>query len=472
MEHLIARVTQLVRGRRVIIVGGFAASATRRVRLLRSYGAQRLLVLARGGGTGPLPQAEDAEVVVAQLPDPASVSEEVRSEQGLVSDPPEELRRAVEAYDPDGGALCLLSPFSTVESFLGRQTLGGRRAEWAAMEDKTRADALWDAVGVRRAPAEVVPATEPVLRAAAARLDRGDGTAWSGDAAEGMNGAGDLVRWVRTPADAEEAARDLVAHCKRVRVMPFLDGVPCSVHGFVLPDGVAVFRPVELVVLRRPGSARFAYAGASTWWDPPHLDRETMRTAARRVGAQLAAALGYRGGFGLDGVLTALGWLPTEINPRFAAGLSTIARGVPDLPLELLQQATVRDLDMGVTAGELEATLLAAADQHRFGGAWLAAPAGPPVEGTGTDSRPLVRAGGGWRLATATESAQASLEYGPGTLGGFLRFEPSAAAMRPGQRMAPDAVEALALADQLWGTNLGPLESAPDVRSSSPVGRG
>lgn len=464
MEDLNARVTKLVRGRRVIIVGGFAASATRRVEQLRSYGAQRLLVLARGVGTGPLPPPEDAEVVVAQLPAPTSVSEEVRGDQDLASDPPAELRRAVEAYDPDVDALCLLSPFTTVESFWGRQTLGGRRPEWAALEDKTRANALWDAVGVRRAPAEVVAATEPALRAAAARLDRGDGTVWSGDTAEGINGGADLVRWVRTSADAEDAAQDLAAHCKRVRVMPFLDGVPCSVHGFVLPDGVAVFRPVELVVLRRPGSVRFVYAGVSTWWDPPNDDREAMRAAARGVGAHLSAALGYRGGFGLDGVLTAKGWLPTEINPRFAAGLNTIARGVPELPLELLQQVTVRDLDPGVTAGELEATLLAAADDHRSGGAWLAAPGRPPVEGTGTDTRPLVCAGGRWRLGTAPEAPHASLSYGPGALGGFLRFEPTAAAMRPGQRMAHEAVQALALADRLWGTGLGPLAAAPEVR--------
>ncbi len=72
-------------------------------------------------------------MAITQLPAPASVSEEVRSEEGLASDPPEELRRAVEAYDPGADALCLISPFTTVESFLGRQTLGGRRAEWAAL---------------------------------------------------------------------------------------------------------------------------------------------------------------------------------------------------------------------------------------------------------------------------------------------------------------------------------------------------
>ena len=51
--------------------------------------------------------------------------------------------------------------------------------------------------------------------------------------------------------------------------MPFLEGIPCSIHGVVFPDGVATFRPVEMVTLRRPGSNRLHYAGAATFWDPP-----------------------------------------------------------------------------------------------------------------------------------------------------------------------------------------------------------
>ena len=52
----------------------------------------------------------------------------------------------------------------------------------------------------------------------------------------------------------------------RVRVMPFLEGVPCSVHGIVLPDGTAALRPVELVTLRR--GTDLVYAGCATFWDP------------------------------------------------------------------------------------------------------------------------------------------------------------------------------------------------------------
>ena len=102
----------------------------------------------------------------------------------------------------------------------------------------------------------------------------------------------------------------LAARCDRVRVMPFLEGIPCSIHGVVFPEGVATFRPVEMVTLRRPReSGRLRYAGAATFWDPPDDDREVMRDLARRVG-ELRRRVGYRGAFTVDGVLAAEAFCP------------------------------------------------------------------------------------------------------------------------------------------------------------------
>ena len=56
--------------------------------------------------------------------------------------------------------------------------------------------------------------------------------------------------------------------------------------------------------------------------------REEMREAARRVGEQLRAEVEFRGAFTLDGVATADGFRPTELNPRFGAGLEVITRGL------------------------------------------------------------------------------------------------------------------------------------------------
>ena len=45
------------------------------------------------------------------------------------------------------------------------------------------------------------------------------------------------------------------------------------------------------------------------------------------MGDHLQAAYGYRGAFGIDGVLTADGFRPTELNTRISAGLTTEAEG-------------------------------------------------------------------------------------------------------------------------------------------------
>src|SRR3712207_3775703 len=149
--------------------------------------------------------------------------------------------------------------------------------------------------------------------------------------------------------------------------MPFLEGIPGSIHGVVFPDAVAAFRPVEMVTLRRPGSGRLRYAGAATFWDPTRADREVMRDLARRVGAGLRDRVGYRGAFTVDGVLAAEGFLPTELNPRLGAGLSVMTRDLPELPVGLLHCALIAGDRLAYGAADLEDQVLAAADRTRAG---------------------------------------------------------------------------------------------------------
>jgi hypothetical protein len=40
------------------------------------------------------------------------------------------------------------------------------------------------------------------------------------------------------------------ARADRVRVMPFLEGIPCSIHGIVFAEHVAALQPLEMVTLR------------------------------------------------------------------------------------------------------------------------------------------------------------------------------------------------------------------------------
>lgn len=87
-------------------------------------------------------------------------------------------------------------------------------------------------------------------------MDVGAGTVWSADAREGYHGGGTGTRWVVDEREARAATATLARIGDRVRVMPFLRGIATSIHGVVLPDGVAVLPGVPRMGARpglRPG---------------------------------------------------------------------------------------------------------------------------------------------------------------------------------------------------------------------------
>jgi len=435
-------------------------------RRLRELGAERPFLLATGLGTGEVPDPEEAEWCVVEVRAPDVVAE-IRAAMRMLRLLPPDVVDALDRWDPERRALVLSPMFNELPEIAGRRVYGPRRPEWRRLEDKVLVDALWDELGVTRAPSEVVTAEPGALRAAAGRLDRGAGTAWAGDARQGFSGGAFCLRWVRDEEDAVEAAAFLGARCDRVRVMPFLEGIPCSIHGVVFPEGVATFRPVEMVSLRRPGgspggsgSNRLHYAGAATFWDPPAADREVMRDLARRVGAGLRERVGYRGAFTVDGVLTAEGFLPTELNPRFGAGLATMTRDLPDLPVSLLDRALVEGDPLAFAAGDLERQVLAVADRVRAGGAWTVTK--EPADAT----RELAVAfeGGACRPAPAGRTPDGVLSFGPSGVGGFVRLALDPDRVPAGPPVAPLAVAAFALADERFGTGIGRLEPARAVR--------
>ena len=270
-RFLLPRLTDELRpantGRKVVLTGGPLAALTGVCRRLRELGAERPFLLASGIGTGEVPGPDEAEwcVVGVRAPD---VVAEIRAAMRLLRLLPDEVVDALDRWDPERQALVLSPMFNELPRIAGRRVYGPRRPEWRRLEDKVVIDGLWDDLGVTRAPSEVVAAEPEALRAAARRLDRGAGTAWAGDARQGFSGGAFCLRWVRDEQDAAEAAALLAARCDRVRVMPFLEGIPSSIHGIVFPGAVATFRPVEMVTLRRPGSTRLHYAGAATLLGP------------------------------------------------------------------------------------------------------------------------------------------------------------------------------------------------------------
>ncbi|MGY2704028.1 hypothetical protein [Nocardioides sp. HB32] len=290
------------------------------------------------------------------LPAPATVlaTDGARLHDRLLRDLPPGTVAAVERFDPDRRGVFRTSPFVTSdEPVLGRPVTGGRPRAFLALEDKLRADAIWAAAGVDAAPYRIVPLQEDALAEATREVAGPLGAVWSGD---GFTGGGDYVRWVLDRDDRVRARAFFAPRCERVRVMRFLDGVPCSIHGFVLPDGTAVLRPVEIAVLRDRAARTFEYAGVGSGWDPPPADREHLRDVARRVGEHLRAEHGFRGAFGVDGVLTADGFRPTELNPRMSAGCTLLTGVDPDF-FQLLQANLLMGIDAGVTVPDVEGFL-------------------------------------------------------------------------------------------------------------------
>ena len=421
-------------GRRVVLAGAGAAAWTEHVPVLREAGVVDMLVVANRWGAGERP---DVTTVVVESPTGLSIMEQIRADDRFLADPPTEVIDALDEFDPDVEALGLGSFLNTTPSLLGRQFVSFRRPEWVAFEDKVVVDAFWDRAGIERQPSVVAPLADATQ--ASQSIDHGDGTVWAADARDGFHGGASQTYWVADDASRDVALAGLQPVCELVRIMPFLDGIPCSIHGIVLPDGVAVLRPVEMVTLRR--GRRFVYAGCATYWDPPTEVRDQMRSIARTAGAHLADELDFRGTFTVDGVVTGDGFWPTELNPRFGAGINAIARA-SGLPILLVNDLVVGGHDLGRSATLIEEELVERADAHRGGGTWM----------------------GG--LTHRAESDTRILDSSAVTIGpSFVRCIYDPASTPTGPSTAQRACDFWAFADREFGTEIGPLIPSPDLSS-------
>ena len=349
--------------RKWIITADALAAITPALAMLRDVGAPHPFVIACNEGTGDLPQGWEAEIAVLDAKGD-TMMEGIRAFEAALRDLPADVVDRIEAWDPERAAVILGPITESALVIAGRPSWGARSAGWAAIEDKTTVDALWDAAGITRAPSRIVPTTHDALLAAANALDQGSGTVWVADNRDGWHGGGSYVRWVPRDEPGASAAAFMANNADRARVMPYLVGIPCSIHAMVMPDGVAALRPVEIMSLREPATGQFRYMGVSTGWDPPQQHREEMRSVARRAASHLQETVGYRGAMGIDGVLTSDGFRPTELNPRYSPGMGVQAAAAGFSMLTLQRAATEQD-DLDYRTADLEGVVVAAADAAR-----------------------------------------------------------------------------------------------------------
>ena len=335
-DYYKALLRPIFEGRKFLHAGGVAVSLGNQARRLGELGAARPFLLADSEGTGRIPTPAEAELRMLNIRGVDILDQHHQSEAALRHLTPD-VRAAVDAWDPEGEArwLCgiMLSEIATIA---GRRKYASREPSWTQFEDKIAIDEFWDSVGVNRAPSRIVPVERAALTSAATALDRGKGTVWAADTRKGINGGGIGLRWVRAGDDGSAAIGFFRNFAHRVRVMPFLEGIPVSIHGVVFPDFVAVFRPVEMVVLRQSTGDRFLARRIRVVRIGSTHARRIVKPCDTLHGVSAlpcAKRVGYRGTFTVDGVLAEEGFLPTELNPRIGGGIGTLMKGLDDFPL-------------------------------------------------------------------------------------------------------------------------------------------
>lgn len=453
--------TQLIRpvfeDKKVILAGGVVASQLPRAKQLRELGAASTFILATEGmGTGAAPTEEDGDWFALDPPPTNDLIEEIHASQALLGHLPQSAINALDWYDPDHNALVIGTFHQELPYVAGRKTVAYRKQEWLALDDKTVIDGLWDKVGIQRSPSQIVEVKREAILKAFNGIDRGYGVVLSGDSRDGVSGGALGTRWLHIKEDVDKTIGYFQQHCDRVRVMPFLEGIPCSVHGIVFPDYVVALRPVEMVVLRKDDTSEFFYAGTSTFWDPSSDDREYMRDIAKRAGVNLRDIVNYRGIFTIDGVMSRDGFLPTEMNTRSGAGVRPLMAGLPNFPLELLAQTLSLDTGFDYKPTQLEQFLLANADKQRGGGTWGAIAATlPHFEGKHIKLKDQ-----DWEWSDESE-ADGTVIIGESPVGSFVRLTPQNTEQFVGKSFAPYAKTFWRFIDSELDSKIGNL-SAPE----------
>ncbi len=446
-------------GRRWILAMDVLQGATGLIEGLRNRGAGECLAIAASDGTGPKPEPEWGPEPIVLGVEAETMMEGIWKAQNALANLDDEVVARIDEFDPEGEVRVIGTIFDDGADVGGRRKFGRRLPEWRALEDKTTVDALWDEVGVLRAPSTVVPVELEALAEATARLDQGNGVVWAGDTKSGFHGGAEFTRWIRSNDDQVEVYDRFSKFCDTVRVMPFLEGIPCSIHGIVFPDFVIAGRPCEMLVLRQPSSSTFRYATASTFWDPPVEERDKMRELAKTVGAHLRATVDFRGAFTIDGVMTKNGFIPTELNPRFGGALGSIVLGM-GLGLLYIDLALMEGLEVDWNPEHLESMILEHADNNRSGRSNTIVSV--PSEESSKHGLRRVEDQLEW-CEDESEEAIVSIVRGPATAGTYLGIRYNRDHVETGVSTAPLTAEVLAFLNEEWELGLPELEAAKDV---------
>ncbi|MBI6548496.1 hypothetical protein [Xenorhabdus lircayensis] len=218
-----------------------------------------------------------------------------------------------------------------------RSIYGWQRPEWAKFEDKIYIDDSLRRWGINTPSYKII---DPVLNDAVAAfhlLNKGKGVVLAADNSKLFNAGSSGLSWIKDHHEIADVLDKFRDKTRKFRMAEFIQGVPCSILAMVLPNGVAVFDPIEILTVFEKTTNQLLFCGSSNRWQPGKF-ADIMRDYTRLAGEKLAGEVGYRGIFSLDGIWTGSEFFATEINPRHASGLG-LHRAVPLFPAYLFNRA-------------------------------------------------------------------------------------------------------------------------------------
>jgi hypothetical protein len=330
-------------------------------------------------------------------------------------------------------------------------------------------DDLWDSIGIARAPSAIISlhehSVEHITKTIIPNLDWGLGTVWVGDNKMGWHGGAKLLRWVQNMQQGQEAYSFLSTKCDLIRIMPFMDGIPCSIHGWVFPKETIALRPCEMVIYRENNSTQLIYSGAATNWKPTETTQQQMQDVAVKVGNYLKENVNYRGSFTVDGVISKHGFRPTELNPRFGGAMNRMAHSIPELPLYLLHLCTAEGISLEYEPQKLRDIIVNTTDENPLSkGMYI-------LEGV-YDLEPnklhiIPKGQNDWEVIEDADGTiqekTCCLLLGPAAAGSLIFATIDSSFIAKGVSSAPLLASMFAFAAQQWDLDIPKLIPSPDL---------
>ena len=400
------------------------------------------------GLIGQSPQCErfglDIEHTFVALPE-CTLAFELRAYHNALEQLDATQVAAIDNFDPSREAIVIGAFWFELSSVAHRRVFGYRDPSWIKFEDKCEVSFIWNKAGITQAKSQVITASSLKIS-----LPQG----WtypfviSGDSQKGITGGGSHVRAIYSEELLTSILPFFEEECAKLRLMEYIDGVSCSIHGLVLETEVLTSIPIEMVVIPN-SNGKFMYMGASTHWEPLPSEHAHLRDTARKVGNALRKEVNFRGTFTIDGVLKDGTFFPTEINTRAGAGIFALYS--EDHTPYFLMDLMIKDgQHFELDPAELQNWMQYTASSNRSTRSW----GGAAIDGDcPEETHYLTFDAGQWIRQENEVEGATTLAISEGRTGAFIMLSVDPKTLSKGSLLRPYVKAAMRYSDKVWNTH-------------------